>query len=1129
MQYLRTKTGILIVGFISLSIFLYLFAGALGDTILGVTLRSNPDLQDGLVAHYTFDSDSVSGFSVSDTSGNNDGYIVATSSVPAGVSIDASIEEEIERIHRDTSPNTVWIDENNGFVFYMDNNGSSLEEVWMASTSDGGSTWGNNQVVDTQNDCKSVAVWYDGWTKGRSGNLIHIVTSDSGDDELYYTTYNPTSNVLSSTVVVTSEATAAIHSDDNASITIAEDGTIYVFTSNNTDPYTYSCSSNCTAGVSSWSELSESGFTGLDRDAALLLPLQDTSNITLIQHDETASTLYFNVYSATSSSWWGTSTITTSFEEAAADANGKDTFGATLDPKTGEIFLAHVDDADDYTTQDHHVDVYKFDNETLMWSALTSPTGGAVSGGLDAVDIGIDSSRGYLYVAYVRRDTIGTETTGNLYWRKSIDGGNTWSGESGPLNSIANNIDGARINFFSEDAMSVTVATGTNGVDGTPKDLFVYKIEDIIDYEDEKVTSGKIGQGMTFDGVDDYVHIPFDASLTPANFTISMWVKRLADCDALYNGILKSAGGDGYNNGYAFICNNNNRANFRWGDGAGNNQPSFDPSSGTNLAVGQWHFLATTYDGVGMNYYVDGDLVQSSSSVAFGYSGSDHMEIAESGGVTNFPGSVDDVRLYDRALSSSSVQRLYDLGATTKVGKTLGSNPDLKNGLVGHWTFDGKDLDLSSNTAEIVDKSGSGNNGNWLNHATTTTSGVIGQALDFDGIDDSINYGDIDFTSSFTAMGWANPDATSQYDYIFNKNGGPGARDWSLWDDNGNWAFRISVDGTNTTERYSSPTTISNSWQHVAGVYNASAQTLDLYINGELSNGTLVGSVPASISATDNNLTSALRESTSGYSNVKLDDLRLFNRALNGDELKRIYDLGATTKIAKTLDSNPDLKNDLEYHLTFDGKDLDLDASTGEIINRGSVGGTGNWINHGTTTKAGKMGQALYFSGSSNEYIDLGAGDLLSTTTPFTLSLWVDTEVEDGGFFELDTNTGGHYYVGLSQFGSFKDVFLGGEDDIWSDNSFSIPDYPADLRKWMHISIVYDGVLANEQSSFKAYLDGEEVTLVSNNQTYAAVGNNKVGFAASYLFEGSMDDVRIYNRALSASEISRLYQLGGGN
>ena len=73
--------------------------------------------------------------------------------------------------------------------------------------------------------------------------------------------------------------------------------------------------------------------------------------------------------------------------------------------------------------------------------------------------------------------------------------------------------------------------------------------------------------------------------------------------------------------------------------------------------------------------------------------------------------------------------------------------------------------------------------------------------------------------------------------------------------DTGPHTFGVGVAGATNTfaQRYSTTVRSLNVWYHVAGVYNASARTLDIYVNGVLNNGTLSGTVPASqINSADN-------------------------------------------------------------------------------------------------------------------------------------------------------------------------------------------------------------------------------------------------------------------------------------
>src|SRR4051812_20633288 len=67
------------------------------------------------------------------------------------------------------------------------------------------------------------------------------------------------------------------------------------------------------------------------------------------------------------------------------------------------------------------------------------------------------------------------------------------------------------------------------------------------------------------------------------------------------------------------------------------------------------------------------------------------------------------------------------------------ANASLTNGLVGYWTFDGKDVVRGV----VKDLSGNNNDGNLINIATSTfyTQGKIGQAGLFDGTDDRVDMG----------------------------------------------------------------------------------------------------------------------------------------------------------------------------------------------------------------------------------------------------------------------------------------------------------------------------------------------------------------------------------------------------
>ena len=145
-------------------------------------------------------------------------------------------------------------------------------------------------------------------------------------------------------------------------------------------------------------------------------------------------------------------------------------------------------------------------------------------------------------------------------------------------------------------------------------------------------------------------------------------------------------------------------------------------------------------------------------------------------------------------------------------------------------------------------------------------------------------------TGSMSWSAWiyatANPADDGQ---IVAKSGGTGNSGWELKTspDTGPHTFGVAVssNGTAVTQRYSSTVRALNTWYHVAGVYNAAAATLDIYVNGVLNNGVLSGTVPGSQFNSAQNVNIGRR--TGGfYFQGTIDEVRIYNRALTQAEIQ---------------------------------------------------------------------------------------------------------------------------------------------------------------------------------------------------------------------------------------------------
>lgn len=334
--------------------------------------------------------------------------------------------------------------------------------------------------------------------------------------------------------------------------------------------------------------------------------------------------------------------------------------------------------------------------------------------------------------------------------------------------------------------------------------------------------------------------------------------------------------------------------------------------------------------------------------------------------------------------------------AATGFAFTLTSNPNLERGLVGHWTFDGPNMDTSSTTAEVLDRSGNGNHGNWIHHATTTTPGPLGQALKFDGIDDLVNVGDTGTTAKTIAFCVkANPAIGQPFVAASSTTSTVGITSLPEFGTNGvvtsdsasRWAHAITHDGTylyltgydGTYDWRTEKRTMSNgplaeggSPALTATGFPGATVYVDSVVSSTLPDNEwhhVVITDPTGVSAADVLFAGDGRS----YFDGSLDDVRIYDRALTPTEIKRLYDLGATTRVAETITSNPNLERGLVGHWTFDGPDMNLGSKTAEILDRSGNNNHGDWINHATTTTPGTLGQAITLDGI-DDYVPITTG-----------------------------------------------------------------------------------------------------------------------------------------------------------
>ena len=188
-----------------------------------------------------------------------------------------------------------------------------------------------------------------------------------------------------------------------------------------------------------------------------------------------------------------------------------------------------------------------------------------------------------------------------------------------------------------------------------------------------------------------------------------------------------------------------------------------------------------------------------------------------------------------------------------------------------------------------ADASGNGITGQ-IQGATWTT-GKYATALSFNGTTNYVDLGSpaaLQSTSSMTWSAWVyaagNPPDDGQIVAMSTDASG-----WQLktTPDTGVRTFGIAVspNGQGHTQRYSKTVLALKKWYHVAGVYNAAARTLDIYVNGVLDDGVLTGTVPAAQVLAAVPARIGMR-SGGYYFNGTIDNVRIYNRALAASEIQ---------------------------------------------------------------------------------------------------------------------------------------------------------------------------------------------------------------------------------------------------
>ena len=607
--------------------------------------------------------------------------------------------------------------------------------------------------------------------------------------------------------------------------------------------------------------------------------------------------------------------------------------------------------------------------------------------------------------------------------------------------------------------------------------------------------NGKINYAARFDGSTSYIQMADNIFQYSAQ-SISMWFwgpPSTSGWNTLFNNTGYISGQRFL--GYVLACVNDKLLLYASNTSVGSDA-SYTMSA--SYTIGAWNFIVMTIDSTNhLKLYLNGASAESFTTGGYGFNTSYPMDVTigtrKSGqhsctsGCEWYTGVIDEVRVFNRLLTSTEATTLYELTACSHTCTT--DNQDFVATNTIYYKLAGDAADYHGGTYD----------GTAAN--LTYTPGRFGTAADFTN-SGKINTGYTTNDSAFSISTWVKftGSPSSEYNYIASKgyyNNSSSTNYFQIVTYNNQYPeFRVRLNSGSNVGAISSVGVTKGIWYHIGATCDSSGN-LKIYLNGSQT-GSASGA-PARSMGQAMYIGSYFDGSwASGFFKGLIDNFRYFSSALTAANIQDLYNTEYQCYITKNA-SDPFGSGEVAF-FNFNNN---LTDSTG------SYAASASSVSY-TTTDPAFGTHSLSFNDSSN-YIDFGTNGIPLQS----VSYWVKMNANghntrDTLIYSEETSS---TYFGCTRWGSNDGAtgfYAGGSYWNYSGTDWAL------TGKWHHIY---------QDKDLNVYLNGVQInsgSVGATSQNIRYIGKYPTG-ASDYYMNGYMDHLRVFNTKLTGDQIWQLY------